>query len=156
MPLPSSYAVPPKRVFVAWGRNWTIQSDIDATVDAGTATLVKDPYSTAVSNDTVTTAAIVAANPNAADSDVIPGLFANESDATAEGNRLLVLKGGAARRLLRVDLNEKAFVLSPGLVDRLTDTSTVPRYGLGTPKLRTVVEIDNGFDNGVISVEGFC
>jgi hypothetical protein len=151
--LPSSYAVPPKRVFVAWGRNWTIQSDIDATVDAGTATLVKDPYSIAVSNDTVTTAAIIAANQNAADSDVIPAFFAVESDGIAEGNRDLVLKGGAARRLLRVDLNEKAFVMSPGMVERLTDTSTAPRYGLGTPKSGTVVEIDNGFDDGVISVE---
>jgi hypothetical protein len=154
--LPSSYAVPPKRVFIAWGRNWTIQSDIDATVDAGTATLVKDPYSIAVSNDTVTTAAIVAANQNAADSDVIPSFFANESDAITEGNRALVLKGAAARRLLRVDLNEKAFVVSPGMVERLTDTSTLPRYGLGTPKPLTVVEIDNGFENRVISVEGFC
>jgi hypothetical protein len=153
--LPSSYAVPPRRVFAAYSHNFTQQSDIDATVDAGTQTLRKDQYSTAVSNDTVTTAAITAAYPNSTDSDVIPSWFVNASDAIAEANRMLVLKGGAARRLLRVDLNEKAFVVSPGMVERLTDTSSVPRYGLGTPTSLTVVEIENGFDDGVISVEGF-
>jgi hypothetical protein len=154
--LPSSYAVPPKRVFAAFSRNFTQQPDVDATVDASTQTLRKDQYSVAVSTDTVTSAAIAAAYPNSTDSEIIPSWFANASDGVAECNRVLVLKGGAARSLFRVDLTEIAFVLSPGMVERLTDTSLTPRYGLGTPKTLTVVEIDNGFDDGIISVEGFC
>jgi hypothetical protein len=153
--LPSSYAVPPKRVFAAYSRNFTQQSDIDATVDAGTQTLRKDQYSIAVSNDGTTSAVIVAAYPNSTDSDIIPSWFAVALDAIAECNRMLVLKGAASRSLFRVDLREIAFVLSPGMVERLTDTSSAPRYGLGTPKSGTVVEIDNGFDDGVISVEAF-
>lgn len=154
--LPSSYAVPPKRVFAAYSRNFTQQAEVDATVDASTQTLRRDPYSIAVSNDTVTTAAIVAAYPNATDSEVLQMWFANSADAVTEANRILVLKGGAARSLFRVDLTELAFVLDVGMVMRLTDGSLAPRYGLGTPKSLTVVEIDNGYDDGVISVEGFA
>jgi hypothetical protein len=152
--LPSSYAVPPKRVFAAWGRNWTIQPDIDAKVDAGTATLVKEPYSIAASNDAVTSAAIVAAYQNSTDSAVIQSFFVNESDAIPECNRVLVLKGGAPRSLFRADMTPAAFVLAMGAVERLTDTTLTPRYGLSTPTPLTVVEIDNGFDDGVVSVEG--
>jgi hypothetical protein len=153
--LPTSYAVPPKRVFAAYSRNFTQQDAVDATVDAGTQTLRKDQYSIASSNDAATSAAIVAAYPNATDSAVIPSWFALPADAIAECNRVLVLKGGAARSLIRADLTEVAFVLTPGCVDRLTDTSLTPRYGLATPTAFTVVEIDNGFDDGVIAVEGF-
>ena len=153
--LPSSYAVPPKRVFAAYSRNFTQQANVDSTVDASTQTLRKDQYSVAVSNDAVTSAAIVAAYPNSTDSEIIPSWFANPADAIAECNRVLVLKGGAARLLIRVDLTEAAFVLTPGCVERLTDTSLTPRYGLSTPTPFTVVEIDNGFDDGVVSVEGF-
>jgi hypothetical protein len=154
-PLPESYAVPPRRVFAAYSRNFTQQPEIDATVDASTQTLRKDPYSIAVSNDSATSAAIAAAYPNSTDSEVIPSWFANSSDAVTECNRVLVLKGGAARSLIRVDLTEVAFNLDIGKVERLTDTTGTPRYGLSTPSPRTVVEIDNGFDDGVIAVEGF-
>jgi hypothetical protein len=52
---------PPKRVRMAYSRNWTIQADVDATVDAGTQTLRKDPYSIASSTDTTTSNIVIAA-----------------------------------------------------------------------------------------------
>lgn len=154
--LPTIAAVPPSRWFAAYSRNFTQQPDIDATVDAGTQTLRKDQYSIAQSNDAATTAAIQTAHRSSTDSAIILSWFVNASDAIAECNRRLVLYGGALRALFRVDLTQIAFSLDVGMVERLTDTSIVPRFGLGTPKSMTVVEIDNGFDDGVISVEGFA
>lgn len=149
--LPTIAAVPPKRFFAAYSRNFTIQTDIDATVDASTQTLRKDPYSIAVSSDTSTSNTIAAAHPSSTDSEVIQSWFVNSSDAVAECNRRLTLYGGAVRSLFRVDLTEVAFSLDIGSVMKLTDN----RFGISGGKSLTVVEIDNGFDDGVISVEGF-
>jgi hypothetical protein len=149
--LPKIAAVPPARWFAAYSRNFTIQADIDSTVAAETQTLRKDPYSIAQSSDGTTTAAIQAAHKTATDSAVIQSWFFNSADAVAECNRRLTLYGGAVRSLYRIDLTELAFTLDVGKVMKITDT----RFGLSGGKSLTVVEIDNGFDDGVISVEGF-
>lgn len=151
--LPTIAAVPPSRFFAAYAQNFTVQPDLDATVDAITATLRRDQYSKAVSNDAATTAIIIAAHKSSTDSNIIQTWFLNESDAIAECNRRLVLYGGAARSLYRVDLTPIAFAQDIGKVMRLTDPT---RYSLSGGKSLTVVEIDNGFDDGVISVEGFA
>lgn len=152
--LPDDFAIPANRVLVAFDRNFTIQPELDTEVDADVQTLRKDPYSIALSDDTVTMAAITAAFPNATDSKVIEAWFANEADAVAEANRQLVLRGGGPRSLVQVTVSELAYTLNIGDVAELTDGSDTPRYGLDTPTPITVVEFDNGFDDHEINILG--
>lgn len=155
MELPSDYAKPPRRVLAAFDRNFTIQSDTDATVDASTQTLRSQPYSVAVSDDTVTMADIAARYPNSTDSEIIESWFENESDAVDECNRQLVLRGGAPRSLVRFDMTEVAFDLNIGDTSEFSDSLPGARFGMSTPQERVTTEIDNGYDEGVVSVEEF-
>jgi hypothetical protein len=156
VPLPSGVSPPPKRVRMAYSLNWTIQADVDATVDAGTQTLRKDPYSIASSTDTTTSNIVIAAfGSTAQDPDVIQSWFVNSADAVTEANRQLVLWGGAMRSLFTVDLTEAAMARKLGDIVSLTDTATTPRFGLGTIKYGAVVEFDNGFDELVVTTQVF-
>jgi hypothetical protein len=156
VPLPSGVEPPPYRYRAAYSLNWTIQADVDATVDAGTQTLRKDAHSIAVSTDAVTSAAVLAAYPNAArDPDVLKTFFVNSADAVAECNRRLALYGGAMRSLYRVSLPSAALAIALGGVIRLTDTSTQPRFGLAAGKALAVVEVEDLTDENEVVLEGF-
>ena len=139
VPLPSGMSPPPYRIRAAYSRNWTVQTDIDATVDAGTQTLRKDQYSIAVSTNASLSASIQAAHPQAQDIDVWPSWFVNSSDAVTFCNSVLTLFGGATRILCEIDVPADAYALNIGNPIQVTDT----RYGLSGGKMLTIVSIDD-------------
>lgn len=139
MPLPSQTSPPPYRIRAAYSRNWTQQSDIDATVDASTQTLRKDAYSIAISTDTATSTAIQAAHPQAQDPDVWPSYFNLSADAVTFANATLVLFGGATRILCEFVVTAAAYALNIGNPVQVTDA----RYGLSGGKMLAIVSIDD-------------
>lgn len=151
LPLPSGMSPPPYRIRAAYSRNWTIQSDIDAALDATTQTLRKDPYSIAISTDTVTSAAIQAAHPQAKDIDVWPSFFVDSADAVAFTNAVLVLFGGATRILCEIALPVDAYALNLGQSIQVTDD----RFGLSGGKALTIVSIDDNTIEETSYVQGF-
>ncbi len=151
LPLPSIMAPPPFRIRVAHSRNWTQQSDIDATVDASTQTLRKDPYSIAISTNASLTAAIQAAHPQAQDPDVWPSFFVNSADAVAFANALLTLFGGAARNLFEMVVPAGAYALNLSSPIQATDS----RYGLAAGRALVIVSIDDDTSQEQATVQGF-
>lgn len=139
LPLPSGMSPPPYRIRAAYSRNWTEQDDIDATVDAGTQTLRKDLYSIAISTDSATTTAILAAHPQAQDPEVWPSYFNLSADAVSFANATLTLFGGATRILCEVVLTAAAYALNVGNPVQVTDS----RYGLSGGKMLSIVSIDD-------------
>lgn len=138
-PLPAQMSPPPYRIRAAYSRNWTEQDDIDATVDASTQTLRKDLYSIAISTDSVTSAAIQAAHPQAQDPEVWPSFFVNSSNAIAFCNATLTLFGGASRILCELVVTAAAYGLNIGNPVQVTDS----RYGLSGGKMLAIVSIDD-------------
>lgn len=151
LPLPSGMSPPPYRIRAAYSRNWTIQPDIDAALDATTQTLRKDPYSIAISTDTITSAAIQAAHPQAKDIDVWPSFFVDSADAVAFTNAVLVLFGGATRILCEIVLPIDAYALNLGQSIQVTDD----RFGLSGGKALTIVSIDDNTLEETSYVQGF-
>jgi hypothetical protein len=151
LPLPSIMAPPPYRIRSAYSRNWTQQSDIDATVDASTQTLRKDPYSIAISTNSTLSASIQAAHPQAQDPDVWPSWFVNSSDAVAFDNATLTLFGGATRNLFEMVVPADAYGLNLGNPIQATDT----RYGLSGGKALALMSIDDDTSEEQATVQGF-
>jgi hypothetical protein len=139
LPLPSIMAPPPYRIRAAYSRNWTIQPDIDATVDASTQTLRKAPYSIAVSTNSSLTATIRAAHPQAQDPDVWPSFFVNSSDAVTFANATLTLFGGATRNLFEISVSATAYSSNLSNPIQVTDD----RYGLSGGRALAIVSIDD-------------
>jgi hypothetical protein len=139
LPLPSGMSPPPYRIRAAYGRNWTQQSDIDATILVGFATALKDPYSIATSTNSVLSAAIQAAHPQAQDIDVWPTYFQLSADAVAFCNAVLTLFGGDTRILCETVLPADAYALNLGSSILVTDD----RYGLSGGKAGAIMSIDD-------------
>lgn len=139
LPLPSVMSPPPWRVRAAYSINWTIQPDIDATIDAGSQTLRKDPYSIAASTNSSLSTAILAAHPQAQDPEVWPSFFQSAADAIAFCNAVLTLFGGATRSLFELALSADAYALNLSNPIKATDD----RYGLSGGALGCIVSIDD-------------
>jgi hypothetical protein len=139
LPLPSGMSPPPYRIRAAYQYNWTVQADIDATIDALTQTSRMNQYSIAVSTNSTLSAAIQAAHPQAQDIAVWPCWFTTASDAVAFCNAVLTLFGGATRCLYEITLSADAYALNLGNPIRATDD----RYGLSGGALGFIVSIDD-------------
>lgn len=150
LPLPSVMSPPPRRIRAAYSRNWTQQTDIDATIDVNSATTFKDPYSIAASTNSSLSAAILAAHPQAQDPDVWPSYFLNASEAVAFCNSALTLFGGAARSLFEVTLQADAYALNIGNTIQVTDD----RYLLTGGKALALMSIDDDTSEEQAIVQG--
>jgi hypothetical protein len=150
LPLPSVMAPPPYRIRAAYSRNWTIQTDIDATVDAGTQTLRKAPYSVAASTNSSLSTTIQAAHPQAQDPDVWPCWFVNSSDAVSFANSTLTLFGGATRNLFEMVVSADAYKLDLANPIQVTDS----RYGLSGGRALAIVSIDDDTSEEQATVQG--
>lgn len=151
LPLPDDMDPPPYRIAAAYSRNFTQQTDIDATVDASTQTLRKDKYSIAYSNNASLTATIQAAHPQSKDPAVIESWFVNSADAIAFCNAVLTLKGAAARALYQGRMFADAYGLNIGNTVQFTDD----RFGLTSAKLLTLVSIDDNTSEEEVVFQGF-
>lgn len=150
LPLPSIMSPPPYRIRAAWGVNWTQQSDIDATVYPGVATLLKDKWSIAISTNSGLSSTILAAHPQAQDPDVWQSYFALEVDAVAFCNATLTLFGGAARGLFEITLPADAYALNIGNPIQVTDD----RYLLTGGKALALMSIDDNTAEEEAIVQG--
>ncbi len=149
--LPKDMDPPPYRVAVAYSRNWTVQPELDATVDATTQTLRKAKYSIVYSTDSGASAAIQAAHPQSKDPPVIESYFVSSADGAAFANAVLTLKGGAARALYEATMPADAYGLNLGNTVQFTDD----RFGLSSPKLMTLVGIDDNTTDEEVIIHGF-
>jgi hypothetical protein len=135
--LPSIMNPPPYRVRAPYSLNWTIQQELDSTIDASTQTLRRDKYSIAISTNASLTATIRAAHPQAVDPEVWPSFFVNSADAVAFSNTTLSLLYG--RALYETVVPADAYALNLSNPVSLTDD----RYLLNSGVLAAIVSIDD-------------
>lgn len=130
-PLPNSLTPPPWRYRVAWGRNWTVQSDLAGSVSATRKAFVGVEARLAEAS----AQSILTDHPFAQDPQPLQTYFRNQADAAAE-----------ALRLLNRDRVERAFyrceVPRRGLYLNLGDECQVayPRWDLSVGRSVVLVE----------------
>jgi hypothetical protein len=150
LPLPSVMSPPPYWFRAAYSNNFTIQADVDATIDALTQTLRKDPYSIASTTNVALSAAILAAHPQAQNPDVWPSWFVYSANAVAFCDATLTLFGGAARSLFEVTVQATAYSLNLSNPIQVADT----RYGLSGGKALALMSIDDNTADQEAIVQG--
>jgi hypothetical protein len=131
-PLPSGLSPPPWRQRVAYGRNWTTQTDLAGSVSATRRAFVAEPFRVAEASDND----IRTDHPFAQDPQPVAAFFANQADAQTEADRRLALYRGG-RALYRMSLPIVALGWNLGEVMRVT----YPRFDLTVGRLLTIVEM---------------
>lgn len=148
--LPSAYNPPPKRQRVIYGRNWTVQTDVSAGVSDARKQILKTEFSSATHSNTTLAAAIALAHKLAQDPDPINGYYGAATDAVAEADRLLTLKGGAVRAIYSFTLKSKGLPRKIGDVISLTFAPAGITWFDLNAKLGVVIgRIDNTTDGTV-------
>jgi hypothetical protein len=142
--LPSAYNPPPKRQRIKYARNWTVQTDVSAGVSDTRKQMLKDAFSVASHSNTTLAATIAAAHLLAQDPDPMEGYFSASSDGVAEDDRLLTLKGGAARAIYSFTLKSKGLTRKISDVVSLTFAPNgVTWFDLSAKLLTVVGRVDN-------------
>jgi hypothetical protein len=145
--LPSGISPQPYRYRVAWGRNWTQQTDIAGSVAEERVSYLSEPYRLAEATD----ASIKVDHPLAQDPEVVESYFRDEADAAAEATRRLNLYGLASFSLYRFTLKSKPFVHRVGEVIRLT----YPRWDLVNGRLLSIVSVSEKIESNEVEIRGF-
>jgi hypothetical protein len=145
--LPGDLSPPPWRFRQAWGRNWTVQSDVDgrAGITPARAAFLKEPWRLAEA----ASPGIRADRPLGKDIEPIPSFFADEGPARAEALRQLGLYSQAA--LYRITMKAQAFIHDVGDVIHVT----YPRWTLAEGRLLSVVSISEDSDENSVEIVGF-
>lgn len=145
--LPGDLSPPPWRFRQAWGRNWTVQGDVDGQAGITPARLafLKEGERLAEASS----AAIRADRPLGKDIDPVQSYFADEGPAKAEAQRQLALYGQAA--LYRLTMKSQAFIHDIGDVIEVT----YPRWNLGDGRLLSIVSISEDTDDNSVEIVGF-
>ncbi len=140
-PLPSFLTPPPYRFRAAYGRNWTVQTDVAGSVGATRSSFLaqEDRYSNSVSTS------VLLNHPFAVDRNPIQSYFTNQADAQAESDRLLALYTGRAA-IFRFTVGIQPFALDIGDVVNVT----YPRWDLTVGRNLRIVEMtENARDNRI-------
>jgi lysophospholipase L1-like esterase len=153
--LPSGYNPPPKRQRVTYAHNWTVQPDVSAGVTDARKQLLKTDSTVASHSKTSLASAIATAHILAQDPDPITGYFRDSTDAVAEADRLLALKGGAVPALYVFMLKNKGLTRKIGDVISLTFAPNgVTWFDLNEKHLTVVGRVDNTTD-GTVELTAF-
>lgn len=129
-PLPGDLAPVVWRVAVGYQRNYTVQTDLAASVTDARRTFASEEYRVASAADS----AVKTAHVLARDLPIVEGYFAAQADAQAEANRLLALFK-SRRGLYRMATKLGALRVDLGYVVSVTTS----RYGFAAGKLARVV-----------------
>lgn len=145
--LPQGISPPPYRYRVAWGRNWTPQTDIASAVSSARVAFLAELYRLSESSD----ANIKIDHPLAQDPSVVEAYFRDEADATSESARLLALYGLASYSLYRIVLKSKPFV------HRIGELIWVefPRWDLVSGRLLRIVSVSEKIEANEVEIVGF-
>jgi hypothetical protein len=145
--LPGDLSPPPWRFRQAWGRNWTVQTDVDgqAGITPARIAFLKEAYRLAEGSSP----AIRADRPLGKDIDPVPSFFADEGPALVEAQRQLALYGQTA--LYRLTMKSQAFIHDVGDVIHVT----YPRWNLSEGRLLAIVSISEDTDENIVEIVGF-
>lgn len=130
LPLPSEVDPVVWRVVVGYQKNYTVQNDFAAAVTAAQRTFAAEPMRTAKQEN----ATIQSRHLHALELGPLPGLYVNESDASAEATRLLNL-WGSVRGMYEVKTRPLALNRDIGQVVTLRH----PRHGFASGRAARVV-----------------
>lgn len=146
--LPGDLSPTPWRFRVQWGRNWTVQTDVDgqAGVIPARVAFLREEVRLAEASDQ----RIRADRPLG--KDIEPGLsfFAEEGAAEAEAQRRLALYSKASG-LYRMKFRNRAFIHDIGDVVLVT----YPRWDLVSGRLLRLVSISEDTDEDTVEIVGF-
>lgn len=149
--LPDGLSPPPWRYRVAWGRNWTVQTDVDGQsgVTAARVAFLAERYRLAASD--ATAGAVVRQNhPLAQDPAPVESYFRDEADAAREANRRLALFG-RTNSLYRIRLKAHPFVHEIGEEVHVT----FPRWDLRAGRSLRIVALTEDTDENATEIIGF-
>ena len=146
--LPGDLSPTPWRFRVQWGRNWTVQTDVDgqAGVTAARSAFLREDVRLAEASD----ARIRADRPLGKDIEPSLSFFAEEGAAEAEAQRRLALYS-KARGLYRMKVRNRAFIHDIGDVVLVT----YPRWDLVDGRLLRIVSISEDTDEDTVEIVGF-
>jgi hypothetical protein len=149
--LPDQLSPPPYRFRVAWGRNWTQQTDVagQAGVTDDRVAKLKESYSLATS-DATTGQRVQRNHPLAQDPDPIQAYFRDQADAQAEADRLLNLFG-LVQSLYRMTVKIHPFAHEIGECIFVT----FPRWDLKAGRLLRIVSLTDDTDAETVEIIGF-
>lgn len=149
--LPDELSPPPYRFRVAWGRNNTVQTDVDGVSGMTPERLayLREERRLATSN-AASGAHLRADHPLAQDPAPIEAYFRDEAAAQMEADRLIALFGPTSS-LYRILLKVRPFSHEIGEVIRVT----YPRWDLRQGRLLRIVAVTDDTDANSIEVIGF-
>lgn len=145
--LPQGISPPPYRYRVAWGRNFTTQTDIASSVSAARVAFLAEQYRLSEASDSD----IKIDHPLAQDPQVVEAYFRDQADATTEATRLLSLYGLASYSLYRIVLKSKPFVHRIGELVWVT----YPRWDLVEGRLLRIVSVSEKIESNEVEIVGF-
>jgi hypothetical protein len=145
--LPQGISPPPYRYRVAWGRNFTQQTDIASAVSSARVAFLAEQYRLSEASD----ANIKIDHPLAQDPQVVEAYFRDQADATTEAARLLELYGLSSFSLYRIVLKSKPFVHRIGEVVWVT----YPRWDLIEGRLLRIVSVSEKIEANEVEIVGF-
>lgn len=154
--LPDAYSPPPWRYRVAWGRNWTVQTDltIDPTatngITAERAAFVQEQFRT-VTTDAAAGRLIRTNHPRAQDPEVVGAFFRDQSAAQAEADRRLALFGSSSRSLYRIVIKSHPFVHEIGE----TISVSFPRWDLKQGRNLVIVSLTEDTDQNQVELRAW-
>ncbi|WCS27781.1 hypothetical protein LOK46_13455 [Methylobacterium sp. NMS14P] len=149
--LPDQLSPPPYRFRVAWGRNWTVQTDVagQSGVTDDRVARLKESYSL-VTSDAATGQRVQRNHPLAQDPDPIQAYFRDQADAQAESDRLLNLFG-PTQSLYRMTVKIHPFAHEIGECIFVT----FPRWDLKAGRLLRIVSLTDDTDAETVEIIGF-
>lgn len=150
-PLPAGVDPPPWRFRVAWGRNWTVQTDVDGQsgMTPERVAFLAEQFRLA-SSDAAQGTLIKTNHARAQDPAPIESYFVNEADAQTEADRLLDIYG-ITNSLYRIVLTRHPFVHEIGDVILVT----YRRWDLTRGRLLRIVALTEETDESRTELIGF-
>jgi hypothetical protein len=148
--LPARVSPPPWRFRVAWGRNWTVQTDLAGAVGAARVAYLAQEFRTAASSYTALATQIRTTHPLAQDPDPVSSYFRLQGPASDEADRLLLLYS-TTRSLYQITLGLEPYIFDIGDMIFVT----YPRWDLVDGKLLRIVAMSEDPDQGQVEVTAF-
>jgi hypothetical protein len=150
-PLPAGLDPPPWRYRVVWGRNWTVQTDVEGGSGITADRVAFLAQSTRLASSDADQGTLIKTNhPRAQDPAPVESYFVDEADAQAEADRLLDLYG-VTNSLYRIVLTSHPFVHEVGEVIYVT----FPRWDLARGRRLRIVGLTEDTDEARTEIVGF-
>jgi hypothetical protein len=149
--LPDGLSPPPWRFRTAWGRNWTVQTDVDGQegVTPERVAFLREARRLVTSNE-ADGRRIKINHPLAQDPEPIESFFQEQAPAQAEADRQLAMFGPTSS-LYRMRLKIKPFTHEIGRVVHVT----YPRWDLVSGRALRIVSLGDDTDDDSVELIGF-